>query len=217
MNSKKHLLSLLLIFSFLLFLSCAHKKDVKKVSQITIEKPAKVFIPPFTKVTERIKKNFKCEIADKSIVCNYSDEQFKLIGRQLATKFYFALQKRDDYKPVSIDSVENVFQKSIDKISINEIVEKFKIHYIIEGFVYKFIERKGSDYSVEEPATIHFVIALRNAITGEIVWQKEYYEKQQELSKNLLNIFNFFKRKGKWLTALELAEQSIYKIVDELP
>lgn len=214
---SKRIFFLFLIFLFFIFSSCAHKKDVKKISQITIEKPAKVFIPPFLKVNENIKRNFKCQVKDKSIVCNYTDEQFKLIGRQLATKFYFALQKREDYKPVSIDTVENVFQKNIDEISINKIVERFKIHYIIEGFVYKFIERKGSDYSVEEPATIHFVIALRNAVTGEIVWQKEYYEKQQELSKNLLNIFNFFKRKGKWLTALELAEQSIYKVVDELP
>ena len=208
---------MLLIFISILFFSCSHKNNVKKVDQVPIKKPARIFIPPFVKVTQNIEKKFKCNIENKKIVCNYSDEQFKLIGRQLASKFYFALGNRDNYRAVSIDNVENAFQKSIDQININKISEKFKIDYIIEGFVYKFIERKGSEYSVEEPATIHFVIAIRNAITGEIIWQKEYYERQQELSKNLLNILNFFKRKGKWLTALELFENAIVKIVNELP
>jgi hypothetical protein len=54
-------------------------------------------------------------------------------------------------------------------------------------------------------------------MNNDAIWQKEYFEEQQELSKNLLNILNFFKRKAKWLTALELAESEIDKIVRELP
>ncbi len=209
------------IFSFILFLflitACSHKQNIK-TNDFIIQKPARVIVLPFVKVTDQIQKRIKCKSPDKLVVCSYKSDQFKLIGRQLATKFYFALlDKRKDYEPVEIDDVENAFQKNISQININDIVKRFNINYIIEGYVYKFIERKGSEYSVEEPATVHFVVVIRNAITGEVVWQKDYYEKQKALSKNLLNVFNFFKRKGRWLTALELAEHGINKIVNELP
>ncbi len=206
-----------IIFILFLMTSCFHKNNIKK-NDFIIKKPAKVIVMPFVKVNSDIQDKIRCKSPDKLIVCSYKDEQFKLIGRQLATKFYFALRdKRKDYNPVEIDDVENAFQQSISQINVNSIVSRFKIDYIIEGYVYKFIERKGSEFSVQEPATVHFVVVIRNAITGEIIWQKEYYEKQKELSKNLLNVFSFFKRKGRWLTALELAEHGINKIVNELP
>ncbi len=213
---KKRQLSLILILIFLS--ACFHKKNNIKQTEFIIKKPAKVIILPFVKVNNTIQRKIKCNSPDKSVVCSYKSDEFKLIGRQLATKFYFALiNKRKDYEPVELDDVENAFQKNISQININDIVDRFKIDYIIEGYVYKFIERKGSEYSVVEPATVHFVVVIRNAVTGEIVWQKDYYEKQKALSKNLLNVFNFFKRKGRWLTALELAEHGINKIVNELP
>jgi TolB-like protein len=206
-----------LIFVLFLLVSCSHKKDIKK-TEFIIKKPAKVVVMPFVKVTDELQSRIKCKSPDKLVVCSYKTEQFRLIGRKLATKFYFALEdKRKDYEPVDLDDVENAFQKDIVQINVNEIADRFKVDYIIEGYVYKFIERKGSEYSVEEPAMVHFVVVIRNAITGEVVWQKDYYEKQKELSKNLLNVFNFFKRKGRWLTALELAEHGINKIVNELP
>jgi hypothetical protein len=113
--------------------------------------------------------------------------------------------------------VESAFNMPIDRIPLFEIVKRFKIDYVIDGFVYKFIEREGSEFSVKKPATVHFVISVRDAMNNDAIWQKEYFEEQQELSKNLLNILNFFKRKAKWLTALELAESEIDKIVRELP
>ncbi|GEM_PF-6098847 len=215
MNISKKIFLTVLILIFIT--SCAGKKGLEKHDVVTIHKPASVLVVPFIKITNDNIDKVNCKVKDKLINCTYKDDKFKLIGLQLADKFYFSLQNRTDYKPISISSVESVFNQNIEKINISDIVEKFKIDYIIEGYIYKFKERQGSEYSVKEAATVHFVVVLRNPITGESLWSKEYYEQQEELSNNLLNVFNFFKRKGKWLTALELSEQAIEKIVNELP
>ncbi len=214
---KNSLKIFLLIFLLIFFFSCSHKKDIKRDTAL-VKKPAKVIVMPFKKITSSLEKDIKCNISDKSVVCSYPDTTFKQIGRQLATDFYYALKnKRKDYHPVMLDTVERAFNTPLKNIPIFEIVKRFKIDYIIEGFVYKFVEREGSEFSVKKPATVHFVISVRDTNTGDVVWQREYLETQQELSKNLLNILNFFKRKAKWLTALELSEMEIDKIVTELP
>ena len=214
---KKTLCFFITVFILIFSLSCSHKKDIKRENSL-IRKPAKVIILPFKKINSSLEKHLKCDISNKKVVCSYSESQFKQIGRQLATDFYYSLKdNRKDYEPVMLDTVERAFNKPISMIPTYEIVKRFKIDYIIEGFVYKFIEREGSDFSVKRPATVHFVISIRDSQNGDAVWQKEYYEEQQDLSKNLLNILNFFKRKAKWLTALELSEMEIDKIVKELP
>ncbi len=218
MNFKKKFFSSLLFVVILsVFLACSHKKDIKRHDSL-IKKPAKVIVMPFKKVTSKMEKDLKCNITNKEVVCSYPESKFKQIGRQLATDFYYSLKnQRKDYHPVMIDTVESAFNMPIDRIPLFEIVKRFKIDYVIDGFVYKFIEREGSEFSVKKPATVHFVISVRDAMNNDAIWQKEYFEEQQELSKNLLNILNFFKRKAKWLTALELAESEIDKIVRELP
>jgi hypothetical protein len=220
MRQKSNMLKIFLFISMLLFFfSCSHKKDIKTSSpEYQIKKPAKVLILPFKKITQANERKLTCNVINKKVVCSYSDEQFKLIGRKLADDFYYALkEKREDYKPISIDTVENAFNRPFKFIKLQDIVRRFNIDYLIEGYIYKFIEREGSAYSVKRPATVHFVVGIRDAITGEVVWQKEYYEEQKDLSQNILNIVNFFKRKAKWLTALELAEYELNKIVSEMP
>jgi hypothetical protein len=81
-------------------------------------------------------------------------------------------------------------------------------------FVYRYQERQGGNFSVVKPASVGFHAHLfeGNVLTGLYVFD----ETQQPLSDNVLRIFTFFKRGGKWITAGELAREGVHKAVEDL-
>ena len=209
---------LILCCIFLLLCSCSHK-NVKKKNEVSIKKPARVYIPPFRYLkTSKNFTNLNIKIEKNTIKYSYNYELLDLIVRDLAQKFYIKLKNtRKDYKPVSIDDVENVFEAPANKIPLNQIVQRFKIDYIINGYIIKFVEREGNSFSVKVPAEVYFIITMTNPNTGDIIWYTQYHEKQESLSSNLLYFYKFFKRKGKWVSVLELTESAFNKIISELP
>jgi hypothetical protein len=87
---------------------------------------------------------------------------------------------------------------------------------VLAGYLYTFEDRRGGDYGVESPASIAFELVLIQVSTGQLIWRKRYDEQQQPLSNNLMAIGRFFKRKGRWVAALEMARQAIDEMMPEL-
>ena len=88
-------------------------------------------------------------------------------------------------------------------------------------------ERQGGDMGVTVPASVNmdiFLLDTRDAAAralpggGEIpvVQRSHYAETQEALTSNLLGIGDFFKRKGKWVTAEELCGEGMDKAILEL-
>ena len=50
-----------------------------------------------------------------------------------------------------------------------------------------------------------------------MVWLGKFDETQRPLSENLLKIGSFIRRKGSWLTALELASVGMDEMLGKLP
>lgn len=57
---------------------------------------------------------------------------------------------------------------------------------------------------------------LLNIKGGNIIGHSVYEVEQQGLTENLLNVGDFFKRQGKWVTAEELAREAMIKAVKDL-
>ena len=57
---------------------------------------------------------------------------------------------------------------------------------------------------------------LLNIKEGNIIGHSVYEVEQQGLTENLLNVGDFFKRQGKWVTAEELAREAMTKAVKDL-
>ncbi len=209
------------IFFFILLLfflfSCSHK-NVKE-NKVQVKKPTRVYIPSFQylKLPKKF-DNLDIKIEKDQIKYSYNYELLDLIVRDLAQKLYLKIKNtRKDYKPVSIDNVENVFETPAEKVDIKEIIRRFDVDYILKGYIVKFIEREGNSFSVKVPAEVHLIITLVDAKTGKLIWWTQYHEKQESLSSNLLYFYKFFKRKGKWVSVMELTEAGFEKIVLELP
>jgi hypothetical protein len=54
-------------------------------------------------------------------------------------------------------------------------------------------------------------------LDGRTIWDGSFDETQQPLFENLFNLSAFFKRKGKWITAEELAFSGLEKVLETLP
>lgn len=79
----------------------------------------------------------------------------------------------------------------------------------------RFIKRLGTQYSVENPASVAFQCSLVESTSGETLCMAEFNETQQALFDNLLTYKSAMQRGLKWITAEELAREGIKKSLDE--
>ncbi|NPU84896.1 MAG: hypothetical protein HPY65_10450 [Syntrophaceae bacterium] len=88
---------------------------------------------------------------------------------------------------------------------------------IVAGYVYRWRERKGLSYSVEKPASVAFDIHLYRASDGALLWRGLFDQAQESLMENMLQLPFFFKEKGRWLTAEELAAAGMEEVCKTFP
>ena len=88
---------------------------------------------------------------------------------------------------------------------------------IVTGYVYRFRERKGEPFAVEQPASVAFEIHLHRVEDGVLVWRGAFDRTQSSLMEDLLQILFFYREKGRWVTAEELAEEGLEKVLKTFP
>lgn len=88
---------------------------------------------------------------------------------------------------------------------------------VLTGSVYRWVERAGSNYAADAPASVGRDIDLVDAKTGSLLWHTRYDETQQFLIDNLLKIGTFIKRGGRWVTAEEMAEAGLKDVLESSP
>ena len=88
---------------------------------------------------------------------------------------------------------------------------------IVVGYVYRYTERVGYDFSAEHPASVAFEIHLLNVKDGSTIWQGVFDKTQKSLMEDVFQAPSFFKGGGKWLTASQLAKQGIDEIFKTFP
>ncbi len=88
---------------------------------------------------------------------------------------------------------------------------------VLIGYIYRWQERKGSALAAAEPASVGFDLYLVRPDNGIVVWKARFDKTQQSLTENLLDAGMFFKSKGRWLSAKELAMVGLKKMVAHMP
>jgi len=87
--------------------------------------------------------------------------------------------------------------------------------FLLVPFVTRWQERQGGEWGVTTPAAVTLDIYLIETATGQ-VRRYHFEEEQRGLAENLLQGKRFFKRKGKWVTPLEIAVDAVGEGVAEL-
>ena len=97
------------------------------------------------------------------------------------------------------------------------IGESLSADAFLAGYIWRWKDRKGAELAVEFPASVDFDLYLIRLDDKAIVWKYAYDKTQQSLAENLLDLSTFLRAKGTWLSAFELAELGLEKIVEAFP
>jgi len=87
---------------------------------------------------------------------------------------------------------------------------------VLIGAIGLFRDRQGGEYGVTSPAAVTCEVQLLDCSTGALLWEDYFNETQQPLFWNLLDIRKFLQRKGKWITAQQLAREGIGKVLNNM-
>lgn len=87
---------------------------------------------------------------------------------------------------------------------------------VLIGRIVAYSEREGGELGVSSPASIAFSVDLLNTANGEKIWENYFAETQRPLFENVIEVGKFFKRRGRWISADELAKEGVIEVVDEL-
>jgi hypothetical protein len=116
------------------------------------------------------------------------------------------------YRRISANSLKAPLRQVL-----RDVGGELEVEGIVVGHVYRFRERKGVAYTVEQPASVTFDLHLLRVSDGAIVWRGQFDKTQSSLMENILQIASFFREKGRWVTAEELAEEGMEQVLQTFP
>jgi hypothetical protein len=137
------------------------------------------------------------------------------------------IDKLRDFKEVQIIPLEKVtavynrvaaeaLKKSFLGV-LKKVGAELQADVIVVGYVYRYTERVGYDFSAEHPASVAFEIHLLDVKDGSTIWRGVFDKTQKSLMEDVFQASSFFKGGGKWLTASQLAKQGIDEIFKTFP
>lgn len=88
---------------------------------------------------------------------------------------------------------------------------------VLVGYVYRFRTREGTSYAVDSPASVAFDMDLVGVKERRVIWYGRFNETQQPLTEDLFQIKRFFKRKGRWVSAWDLADFGLEEVLQTFP
>ncbi len=100
------------------------------------------------------------------------------------------------------------FKQSLSQV-IQEVGREVQADVLAVGFVYRYVERVGYDYSAEHPASVAFEIHLISVQDGRSLWRGIFDQTQKSLMEDVLQASSFFRGGAKWVTARELTRLGI--------
>lgn len=101
--------------------------------------------------------------------------------------------------------------------TITAIGEAVNCDGVLTTTVRRFLQREGTELAVDRPASADFMMVLRHAPTGAILWSADFQETQEPLLNNIFSFGKAQKRGFHWVTAEQLLEQGIQERLGECP
>jgi hypothetical protein len=211
-------------FLLLMVMGCHYRGD----SGVPVPEGKIVFdsvaVVPFQQITpeESIRGAARCPLCGIIIGATGSPGSPETI---VETVFLEQLdKKRPKFDLIAGDRVAGVFRRiSTDSLTtplrqvLRDVGSELGAEGVVAGYVYRFRERKGVSYSVEQPASVAFDIHLLRVSDGVLVWRGTFDKEQSSLMEDLLQFASFFRGKGKWLTAEELTGEGIEQLLTTFP
>jgi len=146
-------------------------------------------------------------------------------GRFMDARLYTILREKESFILIAAEEAGDMLtslanrhlQSSSERNLWVDVGRTEGVDAVLGGFIYRFRDRTGRDYGVEEAASVAFDLHLIRVADGRIQWSGRFDETQQPLSNNLYNIKKFINRGGKWVTSREMASGGLKSLIDQMP
>lgn len=93
----------------------------------------------------------------------------------------------------------------------------YAVDAVLAGYLYRFVDRAGGRYAAESPASVAFGLFLVDVARQRVVWSRHFDETQRALTENLFDLRAFIRRRGRWVSAREMAFSGLEDMIRELP
>jgi len=94
-----------------------------------------------------------------------------------------------------------------------EVGARLKVDGVLAGLVRTYREREGTRMGAQ-PAAVGFEISLLRPTDGAVLWKGEFFEEQKPLTQDIVG---FFEKSGGFVTAKELSELGVEKVMKTFP
>jgi len=121
-------------------------------------------------------------------------------------------QMRDKDFSTSYSSHETNVRNSLVKFG-----KELKVDAVMVGWLYRWNDRKGSEFATQSAASLAFDLHLVSTANGSVLWREKFDKTQRSLSENILDLRTFVKSRGTWLNIEDLAEIGVSDVLSELP
>lgn len=145
-------------------------------------------------------------------------------GEKLTRIFYEAMKTRSDIKIIPMEDVVLAAKEMADKegqLSIQTMALKvgreLRADVILIGRVTSYQERIGGSFGITRPASVGFEVDLYSVQDDKLLWKSGFYETQSSLTENIGSLPLFIERRGRWITADELARYGAEEVVRGYP
>ena len=214
----RYLLYFIIIITLFLILNSCSKPETTYLPFSASKNINSVLVLPFEICSENGESFFYCPA--REVISGYVEPSAREIMDKLLKKMLLNYSSYYNFVFLSQNEFENIVSQILEETQnpieiVKELSKKTNTQAILYGRIYRFIERKGSSFSIIEPASVAFALVLYDGNTGGILWMEEFDETQKPLGENVFNIKLYGKLK--WLTAEELAERGLLKVFKTFP
>jgi hypothetical protein len=94
-----------------------------------------------------------------------------------------------------------------------EVGDRLKVDGVLMGLVRTYREREGTRMGAK-PAAVGFEMFLVRPSDGTVLWKGEFFEEQKPLTQDIVG---FFEKSGGFVTAQEISELGVQKVMETFP
>jgi PBP1b-binding outer membrane lipoprotein LpoB len=115
-----------------------------------------------------------------------------------------------------LKDVSDSVPQTSDMARLRKVGELVYADAVMTGRILRYRERVGGDIGVQSPASVAFTLELIDVQRGDVIWSTRFDETQKGLSENILSLGDIRERGLRWLTAEQLAQDGVRKIIHQL-
>jgi len=213
------LLSVIVLF----FCGCSSKGNVRTTAKKTDIVFQKIAVVPFQIITSEdpASHTVRCPI------CGTMTRSCPSINNAADIVEELFLERLKAYKRLTViptDKTEGIYRRSMAESFkarpidvLRKAGKELEVETVAVGYVYCYRERVGYAYSAEKPASVSFEVSLVRVSDGAVVWNSYFDKTQTSLMENIFQISSFIKERGRWVTARELSDEGLDKMMETFP